>query len=406
MAIRKELLDEILKDYDGDPESFFGNDGILNDLTKSLMERALEAEMTHHLGYEKHSTDGHHTGNSRNGKTEKTVKGKRGQHRIKIPRDRKGDFDPILIKKHERIVDGLDDKIISMYTRGMSTRDIQGHIKEIYGFDISPELVSQVTNEVVEELKAWQNRPLDEIYPIVFFDALVIKCREHGHIINKSVYLAIGINVEGKKEALGLWIEENEGAKFWLKVITEIKNRGVKDIFIACVDGLKGFPEAIESVFEKTEVQLCIVHMVRNSLRFVPYKEKKEVAHDLKEIYKASTEELAKQNLEKFREKWDDHYPMIGKSWSENWGRLSGFLAYPQDIRKAIYTTNAIESINMTLRKVIKTRASFPNDTSALKVLYLGLNKVSKKWTMPIRSWTKALNQFTILFGDRMPKLM
>lgn len=401
MTIKTELLDEILKDYKT-PEDFIGKDGIWKQLQKALIERMLEGEMTNLLGYTKSSKDGDNSGNSRNGKNKKTIQGDFGEMEIEIPRDRNSDFEPQLIKKGQRRFAGFDDKILSMYALGLSTRDIQGHIKEIYSVDISPELISDITSEVLKEVIEWQSRPLDSTYAIVYFDALVVKIKEEGHIRNKAVYLALGINMDGQKELLGMWIEETEGAKFWLKVMTELRNRGLKDIFIACVDGLKGFEEAIHSVFTKTEVQLCIVHMVRNSLKFVPYKDKKSVVGDLKTIYQAKTEEEAKIKLERFKEKWDSKYQLIGKSWESNWSKIIPFFAYSIDIRKAIYTTNAIESINMSIRKVIKTKASFPNDEAALKLLFMALRNISKKWTMPIRDWGNAINQFSILFGDRV----
>jgi putative transposase len=401
MTIKPELLDEILKDYKK-PEDFTGQDGIWKQLQKALIERMLEGEITNHLGYSKNSNEGDNSGNSRNGKSKKSIQGDFGEMGIEVPRDRNNDFEPQLIKKGQRRFAGFDDKIISMYALGLSTRDIQAHLKEIYSVDVSPELISDVTAEILKEVVEWQNRSIDEVYPIVYFDALVVKIKNEGHIKNKAVYLALGVNMDGKKELLGMWIEETEGAKFWLKVMTELKNRGLKDIFIACVDGLKGFEEAIHSVYPKAEVQLCIVHMVRNSLKYVPYKDKKSVVGDLKTVYQAKTEEEAQINLERFKEKWDSKYQLIGKSWENNWGKIIPFFAYSLDIRKAIYTTNAIESINMSIRKVIKTKASFPNDEAALKLLYMALKNISKKWTMPIRDWGNAINQFSILFGDRV----
>lgn len=401
MTIKPELLDEILKDYKK-PEDFTGKDGIWKQLQKALIERMLEGEMSNHLGYEKNSNEGDNSGNSRNGKSKKSIQGDFGEMGIEVPRDRNSDFEPQLIKKGQRRFTGFDDKIISMYALGLSTRDIQVHLKEIYSVDVSPELISDVTAEILKEVIEWQNRSIDQVYPIVYFDALVVKIKDEGHIKNKAVYLALGVNMEGKKELLGMWIEESEGAKFWLKVMTGLKNRGLNDIFIACVDGLKGFEEAIHSVFPKTEVQLCIVHMIRNSLKYVPYKDKKTVVADLKTVYQAKTEEEAKINLEVFKEKWDSKYQLIGKSWENNWSKIIPFFAYSFDIRKAIYTTNAIESINMSIRKVIKTKASFPNDEAALKLLYMALKNISKKWTMPIRDWGNAINQFSILFEDRV----
>ena len=401
MAIKKEILEELMKDYKN-PDDMFGPDGILHQLKRALVEKALEGEVEHHLGYEKNSVDGNNSGNSRNGKYPKTVKDKNGEMTVEIPRDRNGTFAPKIIKKGQRRFDGFDEKIISMYARGMTTRDIQGHLEEIYGTDVSPELISTVTNEVSKEVQIWQNRPLDEIYPFVFLDALRVKIRSQGTVINKAVYLAIGVNMEGMKEVLGFWVAETEGAKFWLQVVTDIKNRGVNDILIACVDGLKGFPEAIESVFPDTSVQLCIVHAVRNSIKFVPFKDRKKLAADLKEIYKAATVESAETALTNFEKCWDKKYPMIAKSWRTNWERLMVFMEFAPAIRKVIYTTNAIESLNMTLRKTIKNRASFPNDESALKLLYLALNVVRKKWTMPIRDWGAAINQLAIKFEGRV----
>jgi putative transposase len=401
MAIRDELLDELLKEYK-DPEDLFGKNGIFKELKKRLIEKAMDAEITHHLGYEKHSPIGKNTGNSRNGKSPKTIKSDSGEIPIVVPRDRNGSFEPRIVKKNQTRFDGFDEKIISMYARGMTTRDIQAHLEELYGVEVSPALISDVTDSVINEVKEWQIRPLDEVYAIVYLDATIIKVRSEGRVIKKSAYLAIGINLEGLKDVLGIWLEETEGAKFWLKVMTEIKNRGVQDIFIACVDGLKGFPDAIEAVFPKTEVQLCIVHMVRNSLRFVSWKDRKKVAGDLKSVYRAATEEQARMYLVEFADQWNSKYPMISKSWQSNWQRVISFFAYPEEIRKIIYTTNAIESMNNTLKKTIKNRASFPNDEAALKLLYLSLKNIIKKWTMPVRDWGKALNQFAIMFEERL----
>jgi putative transposase len=299
---------------------------------------------------------------------------------------------------------GFDDKIISMYARGMSTREIQGHLEEIYKVEVSPTLISNVTEEVMEEVKSWQNRPLDPVYPIMYRDALVVKIREAGHVRNKAIYVAIGVNMQGNKEVLGLWAGQAEGAKFWLQVLTELKNRGVADVFIACVDGLKGFPEAIEAVFPEAEVQLCVVHQVRASLNYVSWKQRKAVAADLQPIYRASTIEEAGLRLDEFAAKWDGTYPTISQMWRRNWEHLTPFFAYPADIRKVIYTTNAVESLNMSLRKVFKTRGSFPTQEAALKLLYLALEHIAKKWTMPVQNWKAALQRFAILLGDRVPK--
>ena len=402
MTIPKEVLDALMKDYKN-PEDLIGETGLLKQLTKQLLERAMQAEMTEHLGYEKNIPAKKKTTNSRNGTYQKRVKGEFGNLDITVPRDRDSSFEPIILPKGQSRFTGFDDKIIALYARGMTTRDIQAHLEEMYGVEVSPTLVSQVTRAVQEEVTLWQNRPLEEIYPIVYLDAIPVKVRQENRVINKAVYLAIGVNLDGIKEVLGLWTAETEGAKFWLQVVTEIKNRGVQDIFIACVDGLKGFPEAIETVFPDTQVQLCLVHMVRHSLNYVSWKQRKEVAGDLKAIYQAPTLEEAEMNLELFEEKWDKSHPSIGKSWRRNWERISPLFSYPPDIRKAIYTTNAIESVNMSLRKVTKNRGSFPNDDSMLKLLYLALKNIEKKWTMPIRNWKLALNQFTIIFEDRMP---
>jgi len=401
MTIDKKIIDKLMKDYKS-PEDIFGKDGVFKELQKAILERVLEGEITHHLGYEKNDLKGNNSGNSRNGKNKKTMKGDFGEVDIEVPRDRNGDFEPQFIKKRQTRFKGFDDKIIALYSRGMSTRDIQDQIRDLYGVDISPELVSTVTGEVIKEVTEWQNRPLAPLYPIVFLDAIVVKVRDEGHIRNKSVYLALGVDLDGKKELLGMWIEQTEGAKFWLRVLTELNNRGMKDIFIACVDGLKGFEKAIHSVFPHTQVQLCIVHMIRNSLKYVSYKDRKKLAGDLKAIYNATNETEAKNALELFSEKWDKKYPLISRSWRNNWEQIIPFLSYPDYIRKAIYTTNAIESINRSLRKVLKTKGSFPNDDSVMKILYLAMRNISRKWTMPIRNWGLALNQFGIIFEERL----
>lgn len=397
-----KLLDELLAGKK--PEEILGKDGLLDELTKRLAERALEGEMTHHLGYPPHSPAGQHTGNSRNGKTHKTVKGQTGEMEISVPRDRNGEFEPQLVKKHQRRLPGFDDKVIALYAHGMTTRMIAGHLKELYGVDVSASLISAVTDTVIEDVKAWQSRPLDAVYPIVYLDAIHLKMRAEGRVQNTAVYLALGINLEGHKELLGLWIGESEGAKFWLGVLTELQNRGVEDILIACVDGLKGFPEAIESVYPKTQVQLCIVHMVRHSLRFVSWKERKSVAADLKTIYSASTAEAAEQALEAFEKKWQARFPSIARSWRSNWTNIIPFFSYPPAIRKVIYTTNAIESMQAQLRKVTRNRGAFPNAESVRKILYLAITRISKRWKRPIRDWVAALNHFTVVFEGRIPE--
>ncbi len=401
MAIEKEILDRLLADYKN-PEDLTGENGVLRQLTKALMERALEAEMATHLGYEKHEPAVQPSSNRRNGKSKKTLKGEFGEIEITTPRDREATFEPRIIQKGQTRMAGLDTKILSMYARGMTTRDIQGHLEEIYGVEVSPTLISNVTDAVLDEVRTWQARPLDAVYPIVFLDALVVKMREEGSVQNRAVYVAIGINMEGQKEVLGLWTSANEGAKFWLSVLTEIKARGVQDIFIACVDGLKGFPQAIEAAFPKTTVQLCIVHMVRASLRFTSWKDAKEVVADLKMIYRAASRADAEQQLALFIGKWDKKYRSIGQLWQRHREQIVPFFAFPADIRKVIYTTNAVESLNMTLRKVIKTRGSFPNEEAAIKLLYMALLNVAKKWHT-IQNWPTALNHFAIQWEDRFP---
>lgn len=401
-ALPNDLIDALLSNYKK-PEDLTGENGLIKQLTKALVERALQAEMTEHLGHGKSKSVCNETGNTRNGTSQKTLKGDFGALPITIPRDRAGTFEPQIIGKNQTRWTGFDDKILSLYARGMSVREIQGHLQEIYGTDVSSSLISSVTDAVIDEVKAWQSRPLDAVYPIVYMDCIHVKVRDGGAVRVKALYLAIGVNMEGIKEVLGMWLSQTEGAKFWLSVVTELKNRGVADIFIACVDGLKGFPEAIETVFPQTTVQLCIVHMVRHSLNFVGWKERKQVAADLRQIYTSATVEQAEMALGEFEQKWDDKFASIGQSWRRNWGRLTPFFDYPADIRKVIYTTNAIESVNMSLRKIIKTRASFPTDDAALKLFFLALNNISKKWTMPIRDWKAALNRFTIMFGERMP---
>lgn len=401
MPITDKLIDQLLDGCDS-PDDILGEAGLLKQLTKKVAERALNAEMEQHLGYAKHAPEGKNSGNSRNGKSTKAVRSVHGDISLDIPRDRNGSFEPKLVKKGEKQLNSFDDRIISLYARGMTTRDIQAHFEEAYGVDVSATFISQITNEVLDEVKQWQQRPLDSVYPVVYLDCLVVRSRDSGAVQNKSVYLALGINTEGEKELLGLWMAQTEGAKFWLSVMNELKNRGVQDIFIACVDGLKGFPEAIEAVFPKTQVQLCIVHQIRHSLRYVNWKQRKVIAADLKRIYGASTLSEAELALSEFADKWDEQHPTISLSWRNNWERLSVFFDYPPEIRKVIYTTNAIESLNASLRKITKTRRSFPTDDSVMKILYLALHQISKKWTMPIRDWKAAMSQFMIMYSDRI----
>jgi len=400
--IRKELLDELLAEY-ANPEDLTGPEGLLKRLTGALVERALQAEMTDHLGYEPGAAEGQGSGNSRNGAGKKTLRTDQGDVTVEVPRDRNGTFEPKLVKKHQRSFKGFDDKILSMYARGMSVRDIQAHLAEIYGTEVSPDLISRVTDSVVDEVQAWQARPLDAVWPIVFLDALVIKVRDQGVVQNKSAYIALGMGVDGHKEVLGIWLESNEGAKFWLKVISELKNRGVQDILIACCDGLKGFPQAIEAVFPKAVVQTCIVHMIRNSVRFVGWQQRKAVCAELRAVYGAPTEQAALAELDAFEAKHAQRYPAIASSWRSNWERVRPFFDFPADLRKLIYTTNAIESLNFQLRKVTKAKGHFPNDEAATKLLYLALRNAEKKWTMVPRFWNSALNQLVIYFPGRLP---
>ena len=398
--IRDGLVDELLKGCEK-PEDIIGENGLLKRLTKALLERALNAELTNHLGYEKHDPAGHNSGNSRNGVTSKTVKGEFGEIVVETPRDRNGSFEPRILGKHQTRFDGFDDKILSLYARGMTTREIQGHLQEMYGVEVSPTLISDVTDAVLDEVKAWQSRPLEAMYGVVYLDALYVKMRHEGRVENRAVYVAIGIDLEGHKEVLGLWSSGNEGAKFWLAVLTELRNRGVKDILIVCIDGLKGFPQAIEAVFPEARVQLCIVHMVRASLNYVNWKERKIVAADLKTVYRAATEGQAAKELDEFITKWGGKYQAIGKLWKENWERVTPFFDFPAEVRKMIYTTNAVESLHMSLRKIIKTRGSFPSEEAALKLLYLALRNASARWEA-IQHWKQALNQFEMLWGDRI----
>ena len=384
-------------------EKLFGQDGIIKNLTSRLLNRILEAEMDVHLGYKKHSNNGDNSGNSRNGYSKKKILTHDQNVELNIPRDRNSEFEPEIVPKYAKRLPLFNDQIISLYSRGMTTRDIQAHLNEIYGVDVSPELISRVTDAVHDDVRAWRTRPLERTYPIVYLDALRVNSRQNGKNENKALYLALGINMDGRKEALGFYLSETEGAKFWMSVLTDLKNRGVEDIFIAYMDGLTGFPDAVRAVYPKTKVQLCIVHMVRNSTKYVSYKDLKEVCRDLKQIYSAVNEEEALEALDDFGKKWNGKYPMIQRSWEAHWNDLSEFFKYPEEIRRVIYTTNAIESLNASLRKVTKNRAAFPDDEAIIKIMYLAISKAAKKWTMPIRNWGQALNQFAILFGaDRV----
>ena len=406
---KDDLIEQIVSQLDLSgmtQEELFGQNGLVKALTSRLLNRVLEAEMDVHLGYKKHFNDGDNSGNSRNGYSKKRILTQDQQVELDIPRDRNSEFEPEIVPKYAKRLSLFNDQIISLYSRGMTTRDIQAHLKEIYGVDVSPELISRVTDAVHEDAREWRTRTLESTYPIVYLDALRVNSRQSGKNENKALYLALGINMDGKKEALGFYLSETEGAKFWMSVLTDLKNRGVEDIFIACMDGLTGFPDAVRAVYPKTKVQLCIVHMVRNSTKYVSYKDLKEVCRDLRCIYSAVDEEEALEALDDFGRKWNSKYPMIQRSWEAHWNELSEFFKYPYEIRRVIYTTNSIESLNASLRKVTKNRAAFPDDASIIKIMYLAISKVAKKWTMPIRDWGLALNQFAILFGaDRVFKV-
>jgi transposase-like protein len=392
------LLDQI--DFKGlTQDEVLGQDGLVKQMTGRLLQRVLEAEMDEHLGYSKHDNAGDNSGDSRNGYSEKTVLTENQEITVEVPRDRNGTFEPQIIPKYQKRVPLFNDQVISMYSLGMTERGIQEHIRKIYNVEVSSELISRITDAVMEEVREWQSRPLDSSYAIVYLDALRVKSKEDGKSSTKSVYVALGVNFEGQKEVLGLWISENEGSKIWMGVLTEIQNRGVKDILIACMDGLSGFPDAVRAVYPDTHVQLCIVHMVRNSARFVSYKDLKKLCADLKAVYSAPSEESGRLALEAFGEIWNKKYPMIYQSWDSRWDDLCEFFKYPPEIRRAIYTTNAIESLNYQLRKVTKNRSTFVNDEAIVKILYLAIRNASEKWTMPIKEWGRALNQFSIVFG-------
>ena len=397
--VTNKIVEELLSK--ANPAELFGKDGLFQQLKKQIVERVLASELEHDLGYSKHSKISKIDNNRRNGSYEKTIIDENGsQITVDVPRDREGEFIPQLLPKGVRRFNGFDDKVISLYARGMSMSEIQGHIEEIYQTEISKDLISTITDGVIDEVTRWQNRPLDSVYPILYLDCIHVKSRDNNIVINKAVYLAIAVNIDGKKELLGIWVGKNEGSKFWMQVVTELKNRGTEQIYVACVDGLKGFPEAIGSVFPNSIVQLCIVHMVRNSVKYVSYKDLKEVTTDLKKIYTATTEEMAHFELKQFGVKWDNKYPVISDIWQRNWTGIVPFFAFPAEIRKVIYTTNAIESVNRQIRKIIKNKGVFPDDKSIQKIVFLALRNAAKKWTMPIKDWPLALNQFEILCGD------
>lgn len=391
---------ELLIDKNTDISKFFAKDGLLKQLTKNLFERALEAEMEDHLGYKKYNRA--EVDNGRNGVSKKSLITDAGVVELEVPRDRKADFTPILVPKRDSRIEGIDDKILSFYAKGMSLSDIKLQLEELYGAEVSESLISRVTDNVMDEARSWQNRPLESVYAIVYFDALIVKVRQDKRIINKSVYVALGIDLQGKKDILGLWISENEGAKFWLANFTEMKNRGLKDILIACSDNLTGMSEAISAVYPQTEHQLCIVHQIRSSLQYVSYKDRKDLASDLKLIYQAINEEEALVALADFDKKWGKQYPHIAKSWQNNWHNLVIFLQYPEVIRRIIYTTNAIEGLNSQLRKVTNNKRVFPNDDAVFKTLYLTINYITRKWNMPIQNWGEAMAHFLIKFDQRI----
>jgi len=404
MELTEKMIEQLKADlakaktYD----DLMGKNGAIKKLIANTLEQMLESELTEHLGYERYSPVGKNSGNSRNGKTHKTLKNDNGQIEISVPRDRNGEFDPVIVKKYEKTIGPIEDKIISMYAKGMTTRDIQSHITELYGIDISPTLVSNITDKIVVLAEEWQNRPLERKYAIVFFDAIHYKVRDTSKkVVSKAAYTALAVDMEGHKDLLGLWVGESEGANFWLNILTELKNRGVEDIFIASIDGLKGFPEAINSVFPKTEIQLCVIHQIRNTLKYVASKDQKKFMQELKEVYKASTEEAALLSLDRLEENWGNKYSLAIKSWRKNWNNLATYFKYPQEIRTIIYTTNAVEAVHRQFRKVTKNRALFPNDDALKKMLFLAYRDLSKKWTMPIRNWAIVLSNFSIYFQDR-----
>jgi putative transposase len=396
-----EVIDELLAGARTE-EEIVGPGGLLADLTRRLVERAMSAELTEHLGYARHQEPPGGAGNTRNGSTPKTLATEHGPVPIKTPRDRKGTFEPGLVRKGQRRFEGFDDKILALYARGLSTRDIEAHLAEIYGVKVGRDLISRVTDAVIEDVRAWQQRPLDDVYPVVFLDCLVLKIREGGTVQRRACYLALGVTVDGDRDVLGLWFQETEGAKFWMQVLTELKQRGVADILICCVDGLKGFPEAIEAIFPATVVQTCVVHLIRHSLKYVPRREREQVARDLKPIYTAVDADAAQHALERFDEKWGQRFPVITQAWLDAWEHVTPFLAFPPEVRRVIYTTNAIEALNRQLRKALKTKGHFPNEEAARKLIYLAVTNAVPAWTRT-RNWTTALLAFKIHFGDRLP---
>jgi transposase-like protein len=405
MELTDKMIEQLKADLKGAKtyEDLMGKDGAIKKLISKSLEQMLESELTEQLGYEKYSPEGKNTGNSRNGKTHKTLKNDNGEIEITVPRDRNGEFDPVIVKKYERTIGPIEDKIISMYAKGMTVRDIQSHIQELYGLDVSATLISNITDKIVHIATEWQNRPLESMYPIVFFDAIHYKVKDESKkVTSKAAYTCLGVEVSGRKDLLGLWVGEAEGANFWLSVLTELKNRGVQDILVACIDGLKGFPDAINTVFPNTEIQLCIIHQIRNTLKYIATKDQKEFMKQLKPVYSAPTEEAALENLKTLEENWSKKYSLALKSWKQNWNNLATFFKYPEEIRTVIYTTNAVESVHRQFRKVTKTRSLFPNDDALKKMLYLAYRDLSKKWTMPIRNWSIVISNFSIIFEERL----
>jgi putative transposase len=403
MELSEENIEQLKKDFKTAKtyNDLMGKDGAIKKLLKLSIENILDAELTEHLGYPKHSPVGNNSGNSRNGNSTKTLKNDHGEIEIKVPRDRNGEFDPVLIKKYDRTIGPIEDKIISMYAKGMSTRDIQSHVEEIYGIEISPTMVSNITDKILDTVKQWQNRPLEKLYPIVFFDAIHYKVRDDGKVLTKAAYTCLAIDLEGRKDLLGLWVGQSEGAHFWLNIMTELKNRGVEDILIACVDGLKGFPETINTVFPKTAVQLCIIHMVRNTLKRISFKERKLFMGCLKKVYTAPTEEAALMEMNNLEVSWGKRYSGAIKLWRDNWSNAMTYMAYPKELRKIIYTTNAVEALHRQFRKITKAKSLFPNDEALRKILYLAYMGTAKRWIIAMPNWQVALNHLTIIFEDR-----
>lgn len=404
MQFTEELIEQLKIDLKRARtyQDLMGENGAIKKIIKASLEGMLEAELTEHLGYEKYSISGKNSGNNRNGKNTKTLKNDHGEIDIAVPRDRNGSFDPVVVKKYERTLGPIEDKIISMYAKGMSTRDIQSHIQEIYGMEMSATLISNMTEKIIDLAKQWQNRSLENIYPIVFFDAIHYKVQDEGKVVTKAAYTALGVDINGKKDLLGLWVGQAEGAHFWLNIMTELKNRGVEDILIACIDGLKGFPEAINTVFPRTEIQLCVIHLIRNTLKYIAWKDMKSFMKDLKKVYGAATEEAALMELENLESVWCKKYPLPVKTWKQNWTHVSTYFKYPEEVRRLIYTTNIVESLHRQFRKVTKSKSIFPNDDSLKKMLYLAYRDLSKKWTMALRDWSIVISHFSVIFNDRL----